>query len=202
MQMQGKWNKVHSRHRELFVLESGTIYHTKRDGVAVKDSERWRFQWISFVSAERLHTQGGRISNRLFFKFQTRNGKGGALLSRSMQLLWWVLCTGKICFYHVYSNVYFILFWFVPAGCSLCGVWVRVDVFSVWVARRLQRSWKEKCFLMHTALDVVLSDWFWKLPYKFLRGFSSNQSVKVTWRTVTSIEWNAPEMETWLEWRI
>lgn len=45
-----------------------------------------------------------RFYIRLLLNFK-QDGKGGAPLSSSMQLLWWI-CSGKIFFYHVYSNIY------------------------------------------------------------------------------------------------
>lgn len=111
------------------------------------------------VSRTPLHP---RLKNfrfyRLFLNFK-QDEKGSAPLSRSAQLLRWI-CSGKICFYHVYSNAYVNLFeggvkayrlFFFPA----CVLTHFLDYESLQTSKNI-----EKCYLMNTALDVYHLDLF------------------------------------------
>lgn len=77
------------------------------------------------VSRTPLHP---RLKNfrfyRLFLNFK-QDEKGSVPLSRSAQLLRWIR-SGKICFYHVYSNAYVNLF---EGGLKHTGCYFFLHVF-------------------------------------------------------------------------
>lgn len=134
-----------------FVQESGSIYHIMwwsgceslgRGGASSEFHLRGQ-------SAETfLHRFHRRFLN---FKHDGKKQSGPPLLSRSAQLLWWIR-SEKICFYHVYSNSYYVNFFegLKHTGCSRfpCVFWCLSWKMKVW--KKDMESWKmlsnEHCF--------------------------------------------------------
>lgn len=106
------------------------------------DSNKF-YLWGSQQNASTSEAENFQRFYRLFLNFE-QDGKGGEPLSPSMQLLWWI-CSRKICFYHVYSNVYvnFMVKAFRLLSFSMC-VFVCVDIFlcgwMVEVCRQVEKE--------------------------------------------------------------
>lgn len=113
---------------------------------------------------------------QILFKFQT-GLRGEAPLSRWMQLLWWI-CSGKICFYHVYSNVYFNFFHLREQVALLLSVCVSVFSPCGWIVGEL-RQVEGICYLMNTASDAAAHGRLWKPPHecgrKLIRKYEGNR---------------------------